>query len=122
MVLGLILDTNDIQSERSEKSFHISQVVLDMNSFPDGHMDFDVQLWIRQHHKNVLLAALSQHTRQVKLELAFAAGEKVKLFKTGDGHLHLSGYFIPQEDDDIDNTKTIKKKKMKQEDKVYLRN
>lgn len=96
--------TSEVQPVREQKSYHISQGALDLKTLSEEDNFGHTQLWARSSHHNVLLATLSRQIPQVSLDLAIDANEKVKYFVDGKGTIHLSGYFIPEEDEDIQTT------------------
>ncbi|XP_055308651.1 46 kDa FK506-binding nuclear protein-like [Sitodiplosis mosellana] len=90
---GIVSDGKDLV-ERPEISLHVSHAALDTTTLTtDGF----VQLFVRIHHKNTLVATLSQNIPQTPLVLAFKANKKVKFHTKGNGEVHLSGFFIADE-------------------------
>lgn len=98
-VLGIEVDEQNPISVRDPKSFHITQAALDLNSLPSDEIDHQTQLWVRVKHQNQLLLTLNRHHPQVKLDLAFAASEKVKFSVANSGTVYITGYYIPEEDE-----------------------
>lgn len=82
-----------------EKSFHVSMASLDVT----GADDQMVQVMLCYEDKNYLLCSLKKgSTCQVPLDLNFQEGTEIAFICNGNGHIHLTGYIIPDEDLDLD--------------------
>lgn len=68
---------------------------LDLKNIPDNHT---VQVMVDVNNKNYLLCTLSKQILQVSLELNFDVGTEISFMQNGKGHVHLTGYLLPDED------------------------
>lgn len=100
-MLGAEIQNEKPFEEPAEKSYHISNAALDINSFEnDSDNCTFTQIWVQVQSKRTLLATLSEEVLQVQLDLAFESGEQATYFTQGPGTIHLSGYIVPSEVDD----------------------
>lgn len=94
---GLKLNPSEAKEVCCARSFHVSQVAVDLNESSDTGTI--TQLWIRQEIE-CLLATLSWNIPQEKLDLAFAKNEKITFHSIGSAPIYLSGYYIPEENEE----------------------
>lgn len=123
MFWGLVLKANRKYTQTIKKGFHLSQAALDVT----GGSDEPVQLVLSSEGHNYILCTLRKNKiEQVALDLNFAEGDEISFTSQGNGNVHLSGYLIPEQDDDLDfleeddseteeQTPNVKGKKRKQE-------
>nr|XP_034173321.1 46 kDa FK506-binding nuclear protein-like [Osmia lignaria] len=99
MFWGLIMEPNKRYTQTVEKSFHVSMASLDLLTADDNL----VQVMLCYDNRNYLLCSLKKNTTwQVPLDLNFEEGTKIAFTCNGHGHIHLTGYLIPDEDLDLD--------------------
>ncbi|XP_076636256.1 FK506-binding protein 39kD isoform X2 [Colletes latitarsis] len=99
MFWGLIIEPNKRYTQIVEKSFHVSMASLDLTTADDNL----VQVMLCYDNRNYLLCSLIKNaTWQVPLDLNFQEGTKIAFTCNGHGHVHLTGYLIPDEDLDLD--------------------
>ncbi|XP_054005463.1 46 kDa FK506-binding nuclear protein [Hylaeus anthracinus] len=99
MFWGLIIEPNKRYTQTVEKSFHVSMASLDLTTADDNL----VQVMLCYDNRNYLLCSLRKSTTwQVPLDLNFQEGTKIAFTCNGHGHVHLTGYLIPDEDLDLD--------------------
>lgn len=99
MFWGLIMEPNKRYTQVVEKSFHVSMASLDLTT-ADNNL---VQVMLGYDNRNYLLCSLKQgSTWQVPLDLNFQEGTKIAFTCNGQGHVHLTGYVISDEDMDLD--------------------
>ncbi|XP_014485469.1 PREDICTED: 46 kDa FK506-binding nuclear protein-like [Dinoponera quadriceps] len=100
MFWGLIMEPNKWYSQVVENSFHVSMASLDVETADDGI----VQVILCYGDRNYLLCSLKKNsTWQVPLDLNFQEGTKIAFTCNGEGHVHLTGYMIMDENtDDFD--------------------
>lgn len=93
--LGLIMEPSKKYSQVVEKAFHISHAALDMeNSTYDP-----VQVLLGFANRNYLICTLEKGKWiQTPLDLNFQAGDKVSFAINGPGHVHLTGYMLPDDE------------------------
>lgn len=85
-------------SQTVEKSFHVSQAALDL----DSAQNEPVQVLLGFENRNYLLCTLQKGKWvQVPLDLNFQIGDKVSFATNGPGHVHLTGYLVPEDDMDL---------------------
>lgn len=85
-------------SQTVEKSFHVSQAALDL----DSAQNEPVQVLLGFENRNYLLCTLQKGKWvQVPLDLNFQIGDKVSFATNGPGHVHLTGYLVPEDDLDL---------------------
>ncbi|XP_015585605.1 46 kDa FK506-binding nuclear protein [Cephus cinctus] len=101
MFWGLIMEPNKRYTQTVEKSFHVSMASLDVTTADDEI----VQVMFCYDNRNYLLCSLKKGSAwQVPLDLNFQEGTKIAFTSNGRGHVHLTGYLIPDEDDlDLDD-------------------
>ncbi|XP_050584935.1 46 kDa FK506-binding nuclear protein-like [Bombus affinis] len=99
MFWGLILEPNKRYTQTVEKSFHVSMASLNLQKADDGV----VQVMLYYEGTSYLLCNLRKSsTWQVPLDLNFHEGTTIAFICHGHGHVHLTGYLIPDEDLDLD--------------------
>ncbi|XP_043279685.1 46 kDa FK506-binding nuclear protein [Venturia canescens] len=99
MFWGLIMEPNKRYTQTVEKSFHVSMASLDAVT-ADNTI---VQVMLCYDERNYLLCSLKKDLAwQVPLDLNFQEGTKIAFTSNGRGHVHLTGYLIPEEEDDLD--------------------
>ncbi|XP_001606442.1 46 kDa FK506-binding nuclear protein [Nasonia vitripennis] len=95
MFWGLIMEPNKRYTQTVEKAFHISMASLDGSTANAGL----VQVMICYDSRNYLLCTLQKDSIwQVPLDLNFQEGTKIAFTCNGDGHVHLTGYLVPEEE------------------------
>ncbi|KAK0161827.1 hypothetical protein PV327_008239 [Microctonus hyperodae] len=95
MFWGLIMEPNKRYSQTVESSFHVSMATLDVTTADDEI----VQVMMCYESRNYLLCNLSKKSQlQMPLDLCFKNGTKIAFTSNGRGHVHLTGYYIPDED------------------------
>ncbi|CAK9806070.1 39 kDa FK506-binding nuclear protein [Anthophora quadrimaculata] len=99
MFWGLIMEPNKRYTQTVEKSFHVSMASLDLPISDDNW----VQVMLCYENRSYLLCNLKKSSAwQVPLDLNFQEGTKIAFTCNGHGHVHLTGYLIPDEDLDLD--------------------
>ncbi|XP_076658444.1 FK506-binding protein 39kD [Halictus rubicundus] len=99
MFWGLIMEPNKRYTQVVEKSFHVSMASLDLTAADENL----VQVMLGYDNRNYLLCSLQKgSTWQVPLDLNFQEGTKIAFTCNGQGHVHLTGYVISDEDMDLD--------------------
>ena len=99
MFWGLILESNKRYTQTVDKSFHVSMASLDLTKADDNL----INVTLCYDNRNYLLCSLKKSTTwQVPLDLNFQEGTKIAFTCNGNGHVHLTGYLIPDEDLDLD--------------------
>lgn len=99
MFWGLIMEPNKRYTQVVEDPFHVSMASLDLTTADDDL----VQVMLGYGNRNFLLCTLKKDkTWQVPLDLNFREGTKIAFTCNGQGHVHLSGYLISNEDFDLD--------------------
>ncbi|XP_034950307.1 46 kDa FK506-binding nuclear protein [Chelonus insularis] len=94
MFWGLIMEPNKRYTQTVEKAFHVSMATLDVTT---GDDDF-VQVMLCYENRNYLLCNLKKSTLcQKSLDLNFKVGDKIAFTSNGRGHVHLTGYLIPDD-------------------------
>lgn len=101
LCIGLVLKANKRYSQRVTKAFHVSQATLDLKTLNANDSDGVVQVWLFTDDADHLLANVSRQNSHVQLDLAFTEGETVAFYSKGSGTVHLSGYLLPDEEDDF---------------------
>ncbi|XP_063981398.1 46 kDa FK506-binding nuclear protein-like [Diachasmimorpha longicaudata] len=101
MFWGLIIEPNKRYTQTVEKPFHVSMATLDASTADDDI----VQVMLCYDNRNYLLCNLKKgHVWQVPLDLNFQEGTKIAFTSNGRGHVHLTGYLVPDEGiDDLDD-------------------
>ncbi|KOC68322.1 39 kDa FK506-binding nuclear protein [Habropoda laboriosa] len=93
------MEPNKRYTQTVEKSFHVSMASLDLTISDDNW----VQVMLCYEDRSYLLCNLRKSSAwQVPLDLNFQEGTKIAFTCNGDGHVHLTGYLIPDEDLDLD--------------------
>nr|XP_033323023.1 46 kDa FK506-binding nuclear protein [Megalopta genalis] len=99
MFWGLIMEPNKRYTQVVEKSFHVSMASLDLTAADENL----VQVMLGYDNRNYLLCSLKKgSTWQVPLDLNFQEGTKIAFTCNGQGHVHLTGYVISDDDMDLD--------------------
>ncbi|XP_014209440.1 46 kDa FK506-binding nuclear protein [Copidosoma floridanum] len=100
MLWGLIIESNKKYTQTIEQSFHISMASLNLSKSSAGQIQ--VSVFDHESESNYLLCTLHKESHwQQPLDLNFAAGQKISFSCNGNGHVHLTGYLIPEDDDDV---------------------
>lgn len=61
--------------------------------------DTNVQVMLGLNDKNYLLCTLNRNSvLQTSLDLNFQEGNKIAFLHNGKGYVHLTGYFVPEDD------------------------
>ncbi|XP_044736564.1 46 kDa FK506-binding nuclear protein [Chrysoperla carnea] len=95
MFWGLIIEPNKRYTQTVQRSFHISMAALDASSSDDTN----VQVMLGLNDKNYLLCTLNRNSvLQTSLDLNFQEGNKIAFLHNGKGYVHLTGYFVPEDD------------------------
>lgn len=95
LFLGIVLKPNKKYTQVVKKSFHLSQISLDLSSG-----DAQVQVYVTTGEVKILLATLSKSSNHVAVDLVFSEGENISFHtQNGNGSVHLAGYFLDDEDD-----------------------
>lgn len=95
MFWGLIIEPNKRYTQTVQRSFHISMAALDASSSDDTN----VQIMLGLNDKNYLLCTLNRNSiLQTPLDLNFQEGNKIAFLHNGKGYVHLTGYFVPEDD------------------------
>ncbi|XP_012280717.1 46 kDa FK506-binding nuclear protein [Orussus abietinus] len=98
MFWGLIMEPNKRYTQTIEKSFHVSMASLDAST---GDNEI-IQVMLYYDNRTYLLCTLKKGLIwQVPLDLNFQEGTKIAFMTNGQGHVHLTGYLMP-EDDNLD--------------------
>ncbi|KAK0089585.1 hypothetical protein PV325_006509 [Microctonus aethiopoides] len=102
MFWGLIMEPNKRYTQIVENAFHVSMATLDVTT-ADAE---NVQVMLCYESRNYLLCNLSKGSHlQMPLDLCFKKGTKIAFTSNGRGHVHLTGYLLPEEDlDDFDES------------------
>ncbi|XP_039291342.1 46 kDa FK506-binding nuclear protein isoform X1 [Nilaparvata lugens] len=100
MFWGLILEPGKRYSTTVDKAFHVSMACLDCSSV---NSDTEVLYVLLENDKQEYrICNLSKrHCFQVNLDLSFMTGDSIAFELKGSGIVHLSGYILPEEDDDF---------------------
>lgn len=101
---GLRLEPGKRYSTTVDKSFHVSMAALDCSTVKN---DKDVQsVMLEEGESNIpfILCNLQKpKVLQSRLDLNFMSGDRVTFFCRGNGTVHLTGYIMPDDDDDFAN-------------------
>lgn len=93
------MEPNKRYTQTVDKSFHVSMASLDYLTSSDDM----VQVMLCYESRNYLLCSLKKSsTCQVPLDLNFQQGMKIAFTCNGHGHVHLTGYLIPEDDLNLD--------------------
>ncbi|XP_011494143.1 PREDICTED: 46 kDa FK506-binding nuclear protein [Ceratosolen solmsi marchali] len=96
MFWGLIMQPNKRYMQTVERAFHLSMASLDATMSSDCL----VQVMVCYDKRNYLLCTLQKNSIwQVPLDLNFQEGTKIGFTFNGDGHVHLTGYLITEEEE-----------------------
>ncbi|XP_058806400.1 46 kDa FK506-binding nuclear protein isoform X2 [Phymastichus coffea] len=99
MFWGLIMEPNKRYTQTVETGFHLSMASLDASTASNSL----VQVMLCYDHRNYLLCTLKRDSIwQVPLDLNFQEGTKISFTCNGEGHVHLTGYLMPV-DEDLDD-------------------
>lgn len=99
MFWGLIMEPNKRYTQTVEKAFHVSMATLDVTTADDGI----VQVMLCYDNRNYLLCNLQKSSStQVGLDLNFKEGTRISFTSNGRGHVHLTGYLIPDDLEDLE--------------------
>ncbi|KAH0546649.1 46 kDa FK506-binding nuclear protein [Cotesia glomerata] len=98
MFWGLIMEPNKRYTQTVEKAFHVSMATLDVTTADDAV----VQVMLCYDNRNYLLCNLLKSSSQAQLDLNFKEGTRISFTSNGRGHVHLTGYLIPDELDDLE--------------------
>jgi len=99
MFWGLILKANRKYTQTIKKAFHLSQAALEVDSCDDT----PVHLVLTSDKLKYVLCTLRKNTcEQVALDLNFAEGDTISFTSEGTGNVHLSGYLVVDDFDDIE--------------------
>ncbi|XP_075210549.1 46 kDa FK506-binding nuclear protein-like isoform X2 [Lycorma delicatula] len=102
MFWGLVLEPGKRYSTTVDKSFHVSMAALDISSVKSDSEILSVILEC-EGQENILCNLSKQlNILQSQLDLNFMTGDKVSFEIKGSGIVHLSGYLVPEDDDDED--------------------
>ncbi|EEB13519.1 46 kDa FK506-binding nuclear protein, putative [Pediculus humanus corporis] len=98
VLTSLVLEPHKKYTQKVAQTFHISQAALDVKST----FGEPVQLVVEYENSNFILGTLSKEAKifQIPLDLIFKVGDQVSFRVIGKGTLHLSGYHVL---DDFDN-------------------
>ncbi|XP_043586485.1 46 kDa FK506-binding nuclear protein-like [Bombus pyrosoma] len=115
MFWGLILEPNKRYTQTVEKSFHVSMASLNLQKADDSV----VQVMLYYEGTSYLLCNLRKSsTWQVPLDLNFHEGTTIAFICHGHGHVHLTGYLIPDEDLDLDELEEEEDEEEEEEEQV----
>ncbi|KAG8038950.1 hypothetical protein G9C98_003257 [Cotesia typhae] len=92
------MEPNKRYTQTVEKAFHVSMATLDITTADDGV----VQVMLCYDNRNYLLCNLLKSSSQAQLDLNFKEGTRISFTSNGRGHVHLTGYLIPDELDDLE--------------------
>lgn len=96
---GLILKHNKKYSQTVKKAFHLSAASLDTSQVKAGE---DIQILLNSDDNVFLLGTLNKDKiPQCNLDLNFAEGDKICFSIKGEGIVHLTGFLIPDAEDDF---------------------
>lgn len=99
MFWGLIMEPGKKYSQTVQKSFHISHAALDL----DTAANEPVQVLLGFDNRNYLMCTLQKAKWiQENLDLNFQVGDTVSFATNGPGHVHLTGYLVPEDDFGMD--------------------
>jgi len=99
MYWGLILKHNKKYSQTVKKAFHLSSAALDTSLIKSGE---DIQVLLNSDDNVYLLCTLNKEKiPQFSLDLNFAEGDKICFSIKGEGIVHLSGFLIPDVEDEF---------------------
>ncbi|XP_012283362.1 46 kDa FK506-binding nuclear protein [Orussus abietinus] len=103
MFWGLIMEPHKRYTQTVEKSFHVSMAALDSSTGETGAGQV-VQVMLYYDNRNYLLCCLKYGSIwQAPLDLNFQKGTEIAFSSNGKGHVHLTGYLLPEGDDsDLD--------------------
>lgn len=95
---GLILKHGKKYSQTVSKAFHLSAASLDTSSAKSG----DIQVLLTSDDNVYILCTLNKdNDKQRSLDLNFAEGDKICFAIKGEGIVHLTGFLVPDYDDDF---------------------
>jgi len=101
MFWGIKLENGKTYSQTAQESFHISMAALEPQAGDDKSKSVSVKL--RHKDSDYLLCTLHQQKMlQQPLDLNFAEGENISFYINGKGVVHLSGYVVPFDDDNLE--------------------
>ncbi|OTF84201.1 FK506-binding protein-like protein [Euroglyphus maynei] len=90
-------------SQTVELSYHISKAALEID-VKKPEAEKRVQVMLEQNDTKYLLCTLdSQKIIQTELDLIFTEGEQVTFYLNGEGTVHLTGYIMDFDDDELDD-------------------
>lgn len=116
MFWGLIMEPNKRYTQTVEKPFHVSMATLDISTTDDK----PVQVMLCYEGRNYLLCNLQKkQTCQAPLDLNFQEGTKISFTSNGSGHVHLTGYLVP-DDDDMDDMDELEEEEEEEEEVPQL--
>lgn len=98
MFWGLIIEPGKKYSQTVENTFHISKATLDLSDVKDEDVTVMLDYEGQQEY---ILCHLSKTNKQESLDLNFQVGDNISLFTQGSSTIHLSGYLIGDDDDDM---------------------
>lgn len=100
MFWGLIMEPGKKYSQTVQKSFHISHAALDLDTAAND----PVQVLLGFDNRNYLICTLQKGKWiQAQLDLNFREGDTVSFATNGPGHVHLTGYLIPDDEMEMDD-------------------
>lgn len=93
------MKANKKYTQTVKKAFHLSTASLDTSSVKAGD---DIQVLVNSDDNNFLLCTLNKdRVPQWSLDLNFAEGDKLTFSIKGEGLVHLTGFLIPDGDDEF---------------------
>lgn len=101
MFWGLMLEPGKRYSTTVEKSFHVSMAALDCSSVRNENEILSVVL--ETEGSEALLCNLCKQMGilQHNLDLNFMTGDRLTFECRGHGRVHLTGYLLPDDEDDV---------------------
>lgn len=96
---GLILKHGKKYSQTVRKAFHVSAASLDTTTTKSSD---DIQVLLTSDDNVYILCTLNKvNDKQRPLDLNFAEGDKISFAIKGEGIVHLTGFLIPDADDEF---------------------
>jgi len=93
---GIVLKADKRYEQTVEECFHISKACIE----PTLNNGKVCSVYLEQDNEEFILCNLSQKNLNESLDLNFTEGEKICFRVEGGGTVHLTGYLVPDEDDD----------------------
>lgn len=101
MFWGLILEPGKRYTTTVEKSFHVSMAALDCTTVKQDQEIMSVMLETEGQESLLCNLCKQKGVLQEKLDLNFLTGETVTFTCRGNGTIHLSGYLVSDDDDEL---------------------